>query len=946
MADRTITWNIKANVAGAVNGMKTLGDATKRAADNALDWAETNEQSINTLSRGFGLAGAALTGFAVLAVKKFADFDQAMSNVASTGEDARGSIDALREAAIQAGADTSFSATEAAGAIEELAKAGLSADQILGGGLAGSLDLAAAGSLGVADAAGYTVTALTQFGLKGSEASHVADLLAAGAGKAMGDVSDFGSALNQAGLVASQTGLSIEETTGTLAAFAQAGLLGSDAGTSFKSMLQRLTAPSGEAAALMKELGINAYDASGQFVGMEQFAGQLTDALGDMTPAQRNAALATIFGADAVRAASVVYSEGESGIREWISAVDDQGYAAETAAIKMDNLKGDIEGLMGSLETALIGMGEGANGPLRSLVQGADNVVDAFNGLPDAVQQGTLGIIGGGGLVALGVAGMGKLLTSVASARTAFQTLGITAKTAGIAAGAVGGALAVGVLALSAWADSAAQAQATTNELAGSLDSATGAVTRNTREVVANQLTTQSGWWLFKKDSGADAARTLGVSIDTVTDAILGNKDALREVDEATKGWDGSTQGLIDAAKEAGVEADDYAAAQRTLREEVERLTGNLGDAEQKHEDVAAATGEDAAAQDDLKAATEGVTGAYEQQTDAIADLIEARNEMAGIVLSERDAQRQYEAALDDVTTALETSAGVTDELRDAQGNLTAEGQALVAQYVATGGALDITTEKGRANQAALDNIAASSGKVVDAMHKNGASQEAIQAQVQRSRDDFIRLAGSMGVSAGDAQALADKLGLIPGNYTAEVYADTDPAQAALDRFLAVARSQQIVIQARVNADPSYNPAHAPSMIARAEGGPVFGPGTGTSDSIHALLSNGEHVLTADEVAAMGGHAAVARWRKAAKSGSLPGFATGGAVLAPSMAYSSEAGASSVNVNPSVSMAGAQVVVRIGEREFTGYVEGVASGVVAARDRSTAGSRGTRGRVG
>src|SRR5690606_2234078 len=131
--------------------------------------------------------------------------------------------------------------------------------------------------------------------------------------------------------------------------------LGSDAGTSFKTMLQRLSAPSGEAARLMKELGINAYDASGQFVGMEQFAGQLTDALGDMTPAQRNAALATIFGADAVRAAAVVYSEGESGIRNWISAVDDQGYAAETARVKMDNLKGDLEALGGSFETALIG---------------------------------------------------------------------------------------------------------------------------------------------------------------------------------------------------------------------------------------------------------------------------------------------------------------------------------------------------------------------------------------------------------------------------------------------------------------------------------------------------------------------------------------------------------------------------------------------------------------
>jgi TP901 family phage tail tape measure protein len=69
----------------------------------------------------------------------------------------------------------------------------------------------------------------------------VADLLAAGAGKAQGSVEDMGMALKQGGLLAASTGLSIEETTGTLAAFASAGLIGSDAGTSFKTMLQSLT---------------------------------------------------------------------------------------------------------------------------------------------------------------------------------------------------------------------------------------------------------------------------------------------------------------------------------------------------------------------------------------------------------------------------------------------------------------------------------------------------------------------------------------------------------------------------------------------------------------------------------------------------------------------------------------------------------------------------------
>ena len=48
-------------------------------------------------------------------------------------------------------------------------------------------------------------------------------------------------------------------------------------------------------------------------------------------------------------------------------------------------------------------------------------------------------------------------------------------------------------------------------------------------------------------------------------------------------------------------------------------------------------------------------------------------------------------------------------------------------------------------------------------------------------------------------------------------------------------------------------------------GGPVFGAGTGTSDSVPALLSRGEHVVTASEVRAAGGHAAIIQQRKAWK---------------------------------------------------------------------------------
>ena len=179
-----------------------LGQQTGRADATASGCARGLDPSAPSAGR-MGLVAAA--GFGVI-VAAAANFDQAMSKVAATGEEARDSLDELRQAAIDAGAATAFSATEAAAGIENLLKAGVSAKDILGGGLSGALDLAAAGGLEVADAAEIAATALTQFKLAGKDVPHVADLLAAGAGKAQGDVSDLAMALKQSGLVASQMG--------------------------------------------------------------------------------------------------------------------------------------------------------------------------------------------------------------------------------------------------------------------------------------------------------------------------------------------------------------------------------------------------------------------------------------------------------------------------------------------------------------------------------------------------------------------------------------------------------------------------------------------------------------------------------------------------------------------------------------------------------------------
>jgi TP901 family phage tail tape measure protein len=323
---RTVGVKLMADVSGYVSGLQRAKTATadfKGQLDNAAK--KGNLDAVADRATGVGLA---LVGMAGYAIKSAADFDKAMSSVSAATHASSGDIEKLRQAALQAGKDTSFSATEAADGITELSKAGVSTADVLGGGLKGALSLAAAGQLSVGEAAETAASAMTQFKLKGDQVPHVADLLAAAAGKAQGSVHDMGYALSQSGLVASQFGLSIEDTTGVLAEFASAGLIGSDAGTSLKTMLIAIANPSKVTAALMQNLGISFYDAQGKFVGLSGVADVLRDKLSSLTDQERQQALAQIFGNDALRAASVLYADGSKKVEEWKGKVNDAGYAA------------------------------------------------------------------------------------------------------------------------------------------------------------------------------------------------------------------------------------------------------------------------------------------------------------------------------------------------------------------------------------------------------------------------------------------------------------------------------------------------------------------------------------------------------------------------------------------------------------------------------------------
>lgn len=323
------------------------------------------------------VTGVAGVGSAVAAAAKSSmDFEAQVSKVRATGEATEPQLKALEAQAMKMGKTFGVSATDAMQSVEALAKAGVSTQDIMGGGLTGALSLAAAGEMDVGESAETASSAMAQFGLKGKDVGHIADVLAQGANLAQGGVSELSQALSQGGMVASQMGMSLDQTVGVLAEFANKGLMGSDAGTSLKSMLQRLSNPAADAKRQMEKLGIAAYDSSGKFVGLSNFAGQLQTSMSKLTPAQRDAAMSTIFGSDAVRAASILYTDGAKGVAKWTKDVGKSGAAMETARVNTDNLKGDLDKAKASFQDAFITMGKSSQSPLRTVVQGFSSIAD------------------------------------------------------------------------------------------------------------------------------------------------------------------------------------------------------------------------------------------------------------------------------------------------------------------------------------------------------------------------------------------------------------------------------------------------------------------------------------------------------------------------------------------------------------------------------------------
>lgn len=845
--NKNIVIRLMADTASYEAAMTRAGSTARTVASGM----ENTGRKSALIASGMTAAGLAVAAFGVAAVKMAADFDQQMSTVQANTGATSAQMDQLRAAAIEAGASTVYSASDSADAINDLGKAGMSVTDILTGGLSGALNLAASDGMAVGDAAEYMANALSMFHLKGSQASQVADTLAAGAGKAVGNVSDFGEALNNCGAQANSFGMNIQETTGVLALFAQNGTIGAEAGTQLNSMLMKLAAPSAEASNTMKELGISAYDAQHHFVGMAKFAGQLQKAEKNLTDEQRNQANATIFGSYAIKAANYLYEAGESGVNKWTKAVSESGYAAEQAAAKNNNLKGDLENLSGSMESLMISVGEGAQGPLRKMVQGLDTLVDAFAGLPSGAQQtivvmaslaGVFGAVhkAAGNLngststmannIGLAIDPIQRVKTALASAQTAFQMFRASGQSAqeqlesfgtaedsatlrskgfhtvadgliSLMGGPWGIALGIATTALTGFMTAAQNTKQAVQEVQSAAANGASAI----HEALVNQLQNMDvgtfhgePGWLSAIEQGITGSKKLtdvmseaGISITTMTKAAEGNKTAIKQVNSA--------------ADKLGSSLGSGSHKATALRDGLSALTAAYQQGTKGAKDKSKAL-------DELDGKTNSAAKSTKDEASANKDLADSAS----------DASEE----IDDLVKSLFglesgnlTADEAVDQLNQKIGELTETCQDNGVVFDQNGNLLDRFSEQGTKTRQALEDIASSAQNAAEKILKQGESTNFSSGEIERAngvlqdaRDAIIRQAEASGMSEQAANALADRWGLSSDSIKASIdniKKTADNNKAKLDVDDSKAKSKTKGAETNLDADAKKATASA-----------------------------------------------------------------------------------------------------------------------------------------
>ena len=357
-----------------------------------------------TVASATAAAAAAGGAMGIAAINTGREFEGAMSQVAATmlidktTAEGQKAFETLENAARECGASTAFSATEAAKALNYLALAGYDADKAATA-LPTVLKLAGAGAMDLAAASDMVTDSMSALGIEATEANltQFSDQLAQTASKANTSVAQLGEAILTVGGTAKGLAGGTTELNTALGILADNGLKGAEGGTHLRNIILSLQNPTDKAAASLKSLGVDVYDAQGNMRGLNDVFKDLQGAMDGMDNASKDTILSTLFNKTDLTAANAMLANCTDRFDELSASIENSAGACENMyAIQLDNLNGDIDILKSGLSDLGISIYQDLNGPLREMTQLATSMVGELSeAYKSGGMEGMVGAVGG-----------------------------------------------------------------------------------------------------------------------------------------------------------------------------------------------------------------------------------------------------------------------------------------------------------------------------------------------------------------------------------------------------------------------------------------------------------------------------------------------------------------------------------------------------------------------
>lgn len=806
MANRDLTVRIGADASGYDREVAKAAAATRLLErETRRQEARTRElhQAYTTVGTGLAVFGAAALAATGLAVKAAIDWESAWAGVTKTVDGSAQQMAALEGELRKLATELPASHQQIAAVAEAAGQLGIQRGSIVEF-TETMIALGETTNLSAEEAA----TALARFSnVMGTSQSDVDRLGAA--------IVDLGnnSATTEAEIVemaqrlagaGNQIGLTEGEVLGFAAALSSVGIEAQAGGSAFSRVminieqaarsggdeLETFAAVSGVTAAEFQ----TAYqqDAGGAIITFIEGLGRMQSRGEDVFGVLDQLNLGEIRVRDSLlraAGASDLFTDslelGNTAFQENTALVEEARQRYETTASQIEVAKNNVTDFA-------IDVGE----TFVPIVGAAANKTSAWIGLLRDLPGPLPQIAGGLGAVAGGASLLGGLallaVPKVHEFRGALDAMGGRAATLNRGLGSVGRflmgpwgvALAAGAIALGIFVDNAADARQRTQEYKDTLDETTGALTRATAELAVQNLV---------QDGVADSAERLGLGFDTLVRAILGEQDAIDDVNTTLDRYQERVQtgdrfnselaGTINTVRGA---IDGQSSSLRDATEDWRLGQEGMAGVDAVMSDVLGSTEDQTGAQDDLNVA-------MEEGTSAADELKEAFEALTGANRSVDEAQLQW----------LDTIQRATDAISE------------------NGAGVDLNTQLGRDNRSNLLDLAEAAEGHIVAMVDEGRGYEEVRGRAVAHRDELIRVAREMGFSEEEARRYVDRLFQIPNDIETIIRADTGPAQENINRLVRGNDGRLINIVAAVHTQTgvtTYRPVSG-GRAFQAEGG-------------------------------------------------------------------------------------------------------------------------------